>query len=54
MLSRIALIIVIIGGINWGLIGFFDINLVRMYFSSFETIIYMTVGVSSILAMRRI
>ena len=54
MLSKIALIIVIIGGINWGLIGFFDFNIISTYLPAFETIAYIVVGISSLLAIRRI
>jgi uncharacterized membrane protein YuzA (DUF378 family) len=54
MLSKIALIIVIIGGINWGLIGLFDFNIISTYLPAFETIAYIVVGISSLLAIRRI
>ena len=32
MLQKILLVITIIGAINWGLVGLFDINLVAMLF----------------------
>jgi len=45
----IAWIIVVIGGINWGLIGFFDYNLVQMLFGvSMAKIVYDIVGLSSL------
>jgi len=47
----IALILVIIGGINWGLIGFFDYNLVAGLFGMMSTmsrIIYSLVGLSAL------
>ena len=51
-LQKIALIFTIIGAINWGLIGFFDFNLVTSLFqdSSVVTrIIYGSVGVCGII-----
>ena len=50
-LHIIAFILVIIGGLNWGLVGAFDYNLVGSIFgsmSSVETIIYVLVGLSAI------
>ena len=46
-LDIVALILIIIGAINWGLIGFFDINLVALLFGSMSwlsRIIYALVG----------
>ncbi len=50
ILDVIAWILVIIGGINWGCIGFFDWNLVNFFFgnSIVETVIYDAVGVSAV------
>ena len=47
-LQKIALIFTIIGAINWGLIGFFDFNLVTSLFqdsSVITRIIYAIVGI---------
>jgi hypothetical protein len=47
----IALVLVIIGGLNWGLIGFFKFDLVASIFgdmSSLSRIIYALVGLSAI------
>lgn len=46
----IILTIVIIGAINWGLIGFFNFNLVGMIFgdSWFSRIIYALVGLGGL------
>lgn len=49
----LSLIILIIGGINWGLVGFFDFDLVATLFgrmSIFSRIIYSIVGLSAIIA----
>ena len=51
IIDRIALILIIIGAINWGLIGFFNFNLVNTLFgemSAFSRIIYALVGLSGI------
>ncbi len=50
----IALIIVIIGAINWGLIGFLSFDLVRFIFgdmSMLSRIIYSLVGISGLYAI---
>lgn len=50
-LDTIALILVIIGGINWGLVGLFDFNLVSSLFGTFSAItriIYCLVGIASL------
>lgn len=39
MLNKIALILVIIGGINWGLIGLFQLDAVAWLFGGAESII---------------
>lgn len=51
-LQKTALVITIIGAINWGLIGIFDFNLVETIFgddSMFSRIIYILVGICGIL-----
>lgn len=51
-LQKIALIFTIIGAINWGLIGFFDFNLVTALFkdaSMVTRIIYSIVGICGII-----
>ena len=50
ILDVIARIFVLIGGITWGTIGFFDWNIVDFFFGRtiVETIIYDIVGVSAI------
>lgn len=51
----IVLSLIIIGGVNWGLIGFFNFNLVDALFAQiywFEKIIYALVGLASLYALR--
>lgn len=50
-LKIIALILVIIGGLNWGLVGLFDFDLVAAIFGAMSVIsriIYILVGLSAI------
>ena len=47
-LQKLALILTIIGALNWGLIGFFDFNLVSALFGEgtvFTRLIYDLVGI---------
>ena len=51
-LQKIALVVTIIGAINWGLIGLFDFNLVAMLFESIpiiEKIVYILVGITGLI-----
>ena len=50
-LSWIAVILVIIGGLNWGLIGFFKFDLVATIFGDMSTltrIVYSLVGLAAL------
>lgn len=50
VIDWVALILVIFGGINWGLVGFFKFNLVEVIFGTtvVTNIIYILVGVAAI------
>lgn len=51
VLYKIALILVIIGGLNWGLFGLFNLDLVELALGSIPTlatIVYTLVGLSAI------
>jgi len=53
-LHSITYLLVIIGAINWGLMGLFDVNLVNMLLGSFPTLerlVYILVGVSAVVDM---
>lgn len=55
VIDKIALILVIIGAINWGLIGFFNFNLVELIFGNMTIIariIYALVGISGLWAIK--
>ena len=50
-ITWIALILLIVGGLNWGLVGIFDFDLVATIFGEMSTlsrIIYALVGLSAI------
>ncbi len=52
ILQKCALVLTIIGAINWGLIGLFDFNLVSMITGGvdvIERIIYILVGIAGII-----
>ncbi|MCM0646967.1 DUF378 domain-containing protein [Clostridium swellfunianum] len=53
-LDTLALLLVIIGAVNWGLIGFFDFNLVSALFgemTAFSRIIYALVGIAGLYSL---
>ena len=55
VIDKIALILVIIGAINWGLIGIFNFNLVDSIFGTMSIvsrIIYILVGISGLWAIK--
>ncbi|MFA5071586.1 MAG: DUF378 domain-containing protein [Candidatus Pacearchaeota archaeon] len=52
VLDLIALVLVIVGGLNWGLMGLFGLNLVAALFGGdeiiFTKIVYVLVGLSAL------
>jgi len=53
-LDWIAFILVVIGGLNWGLVGFFNFDLVATLFGDMSTvsrIVYDLVGLSALYAI---
>ena len=57
VIDTIALILIIIGAINWGLIGFFNFNLVDTLFgtmSLISRIVYGLVGISGLWGIKLI
>lgn len=51
-LQKVALVITIIGAVNWGFIGIFDLNLVDAIFgvgSALSRLIYTLVGVTGLI-----
>lgn len=56
-LDKIALALIIIGAINWGLIGLFKFNLVEMIFgdmTAIARIVYALVGISGLWGIKLI
>ncbi|MFW6131035.1 MAG: DUF378 domain-containing protein [Candidatus Aminicenantaceae bacterium] len=54
IISWIALILVVIGGLNWGLVGIFNFNLVSWIFGAMSVvsrIIYILVALSAIIIL---
>lgn len=50
-LDKLSYVLVVIGGINWGLVGFFDYNLVDSIFgagSTLSRVIYGLVGLAAL------
>jgi len=49
-LNVIAMILVWAGGLNWGLVGLFDLNLVEVLVGplGLETIVYILVGLATV------
>ncbi len=57
IIDAIALVLIIIGAINWGLIGIFGFNLVEAIFGGFSIvsrIIYTLVGVAGLWGIKLI
>ena len=55
IIDKIALVLVVIGAINWGLVGIFNFNLVDAIFgamSILSRIIYILVGISGLWSIR--
>lgn len=52
-LDILALILIIVGGLNWGLVGIFKFNLVETIFgmSVITTAVYALVGLSAVYAI---
>ncbi|UFJ40928.1 DUF378 domain-containing protein [Brevibacillus humidisoli] len=55
-MDKLALLLVVIGALNWGLIGLFQFDLVAFLFGGQESwisrIVYILVGVAGIYAIR--
>lgn len=54
VIDYIALVLVLIGAINWGLVGFFSFDLVRVIFGDMtiiSRIIYALIGIAGLYAL---
>lgn len=52
-INKLSQILVIIGGLNWGMVGLFDFNLVTWLFGAtiFTPITYILVGLAALILM---
>ena len=53
-LYKVALVLIIVGGLNWGLVGALDFNLVDALFgegSLLSRVVYILVGLSAVYAV---
>lgn len=53
-LRSIAYVLIVIGALNWGLIGLFQLNIVNVLFgavSALERLVYVLVGLSAVLLL---
>lgn len=53
ILYKIALAITIIGAVNWGFVGLFDVNLVSLLFgvdSTITNVVYVLVGICGLIS----
>lgn len=50
---KVCLFLVIVGALNWGLVGLFNLDLVRSIFgvSLFSNIIYILIGISGVISL---
>ncbi len=54
IVQKIALVLIIIGAINWALVGLFDFNLVTSIFGEktlLTKVIYLVIGISGIFSI---
>lgn len=50
----VAWVLLLVGGLNWGLVGLFDFNLVEVIFGSWPVVlrvVYVLVGLSAVMAL---
>ena len=52
----VVLVLVVVGAINWGIIGLFDENLIKEIFSdkTVVDVIYVAIGIAGVLAIPRL
>lgn len=55
VLLKVALVLVIVGAINWGLVGIFDFNLVTFLFDGISPVItricYIVIGIAGLISV---
>ncbi|MBI2003114.1 MAG: DUF378 domain-containing protein [Candidatus Wildermuthbacteria bacterium] len=56
-LNLVAMVLVIVGGLNWGLVGLFNVDLVAIIFGDMSTLsrlVYVLVGASALLMLPKL
>jgi|AntRauTorckE6833_2_1112554.scaffolds.fasta_scaffold06830_3 uncharacterized membrane protein YuzA (DUF378 family) len=51
IVKKIAFILLVIGGLNWGLVGLFDYDLVAILPRTIAVLVYILVGVSAVISI---
>lgn len=53
IIKKIALVLTIVGALNWGLIGLFNLNLVTLMIKNalINNIIYILIGIASLICL---
>ncbi len=53
IIKKIALVLTIVGALNWGLIGLFNLNLVTLLIKNtmINNIVYIVIGIASIISI---
>ena len=51
LLHMVAYGLLFAGGLNWGLVGLFNFNLVEVLFGSFSMAVYVLVGAATVYAL---
>lgn len=54
VLNKVATVLLVVGGLNWGLVGAFDYNLVDSLFgagSALSRVIYVLVGLAALVVL---
>ncbi|MBW2984007.1 DUF378 domain-containing protein [Candidatus Woesearchaeota archaeon] len=56
LIDTIVMVLVIVGAINWGLVGLFNLNLVTLIFrlDILARIIYVLVGIAGVMAIKHL
>ena len=56
LIDAIVMVLVIVGAINWGLVGLFNLNLVTLIFrlDILAKIIYVLVGIAGVMAIKHL
>ncbi len=56
LIDTVAMVLVIVGAINWGLVGLFNLNLVTLIFrlGILVKIVYILVGIAGVIAIKHL